>query len=139
MASSYAEPRWLRRLVVDAIHHDMISTHGGLPGLRDEQLLESALARPKQVLAYGEDADIAALAAAYAYGLARNHPYHDGNKRIAFMAMVVFAELNGFEFDAPEADVVDVMVSLAAGGLEEERLADWLRARLTEAGSRHSG
>ena len=135
---SRPEPRWLQRLVIDAVHHDMITTHGGLPGLRDESLLESALARPRQVLAYNVDADIAALAAAYAYGLARNHPFNDGNKRVAFMAMAVFAELNGLEFDAPEAEVVDVMLSLAAGGLEEEQLADWLRARLTEIGSSHS-
>ena len=136
--SPRTEPRWLPRLVIDAIHHDMITTHGGLPGLRDEQLLESALARPKQILAYNENADIVVLAAAYAYGLARNHPFNDGNKRVAFMAMAVFAELNGLEFDAPEAEAVDVMLSLAAGGLEEEQLVEWLRARLTEIGSGHS-
>ena len=116
----------------------MLTTHGGLPGLRDESLLESALARPKQILAYSAEVDIAALAAAYAYGLARNHPFNDGNKRVAFMAMAVFAELNGMEFDAPEAEVVDVMLSLAAGDLEEVQLADWLRARLTELGPDHS-
>ena len=135
---SHDEPRWLPRLVIDAIHHDMLTTHGGLPGLRDESLLESALARPKQILAYSAEADIATLAAAYAYGLARNHPFNDGNKRVAFMAMAVFAELNGLEFDAPEAEVVDVMLSLAAGDLEEVQLADWLRARLTELGPNHS-
>ena len=132
MEGSPAEPRWLNRLVVDAMHHDSISTHGGLPGLRDEKLLESALARPKQAFAYGGGVDIAALAAAYAHGIARNHPYHDGNKRIAFMVMAVFAELNGFELEAAEADVVDVMLRLASGDLEEEQLAEWLRARLVE-------
>ncbi len=132
MAGSTPEPRWLYRLVVDAIHHDTISTHGGLPGLRDEKLLESALARPKQAFAYGSGVDIAALAAAYAYGIARNHPYHDGNKRIAFMTMAVFAKLNGFELEAAETDVVDVMLRLAAGDLEEQQLAEWLRARLPE-------
>jgi len=116
----------------------MITTHGGLPGLRDEQLLESAIARPKQILAYDGNADIVVLAAAYAYGLARNHPFNDGNKRVAFMSMAVFAELNGLEFDAPEAEVVDVMLRLAAGGLEEAQLAEWLRARLTGIGSSHS-
>ena len=135
---SHDEPRWLPRLVIDAIHHDMLTTHGGLPGLRDESLLESALARPKQILAYSAEADIATLAAAYAYGLARNHPFNDGNKRVAFMAMAVFAELNGLEFDAPEAEVVDVMLGLAAGELEEVQLADWLRVRLTELGPAHS-
>ncbi|PKQ14928.1 MAG: type II toxin-antitoxin system death-on-curing family toxin [Actinobacteria bacterium HGW-Actinobacteria-7] len=135
MAGSTPEPRWLHRLVVDAIHHDSISTHGGLPGLRDEKLLESALERPKQAFAHGSGVDIAALAAAYAYGIARNHPYHDGNKRIAFMTMAVFAELNGYEFEVAETDVVHVMLRLAAGDREEEgRLAEWLRARLVEIG-----
>jgi death-on-curing protein len=120
------------------MHHDSISTHGGLPGLRDEKLLESALARPKQAFAYGSGIDTAALAAAYAYGLARNHPYHDGNKRIAFMTMAVFAELNGFELEAAETDVVDVMLRLASGDLEEEQLAEWLRAKLVEIDDTHS-
>lgn len=124
------EPRWLSRLVIDAVHQDTISTHGGLPGLRDESLLESALARPRQVFSYGAGIDVASLAAAYAYGLARNHPYHDGNKRIAFMAMAVFAELNGFELDATENDAVDVMLRLANGDLNEEALIEWLRERL---------
>jgi len=132
VAGSAPEPRWLHRLVVDAIHHDSISTHGGLPGLRDEKLLESALARPRQAFAYGSGVDIAALAAAYAYGIASNHPYHDGNKRIAFMTMAVFAELNGLELEAAETDVVDVTLRLAAGSLEEAQLAEWLQARLAE-------
>jgi death-on-curing protein len=100
--------------------------------------LESALARPRQSFAYGSGVDTAALAASYAYGLARNHPYHDGNKRIAFMTMAVFAELNGFELDAAEAEVVDVMLRLAAGELEEEPLADWLRGRLAAIGDEDS-
>ena len=116
----------------------MITTHGGLPGLRDESLLDSALARPKQRLAYSGKTDIAALAAVYAYGLARNHPFNDGNKRVAFMAMAVFAELNGREFNASEAEVVDVMLGLAAGELEEVQLTDWLRARLAELDPEHS-
>ncbi len=115
--------------MVDAIQQDMIATHGGLPGLRDENVLESALARPRQVFSYGASIDVAALAAAYAYAIAHDHPYHDGNKRIAFMAMAVFAELNGFELDAAEADVVDVMLRLASGELEEAKLAEWLRER----------
>lgn len=123
-------PRWLSRLAVDTIHHDQITTHGGLPGVRDESALESALARPQQFLAYGSGIDVAALAASYAYGLARNHPYHDGNKRIAFLAMTVFAEMNGFRFETPEADVVQTMLRLAAGEMDEERLADWVRANL---------
>lgn len=132
--SSQMELKWLGRLVIDAIHHDMIVAHGGLPGVRDERLLESALARPRQVFSYGASIDIAALAAAYAYGLARNHPYHDGNKRVAFMAMAVFAEINGYGLDADDADVVEAMLTLADGTLEEEALAEWLRVRLVEDG-----
>ena len=138
MAESPGEPRWLTRLVLDAIQQDLIATHGGLAGVRDNGLAESALARPRQAFAYGSAPDIAALAASYGYGIARNHPYHDGNKRIAFVAMAVFAELNGFELEAAESDVVDMMLRLAAGELDEDQLAHWLRAHLLALGDRHS-
>jgi death on curing protein len=114
-------------VVVDAIQTDMLITHGGMPGLRDENQLESALARPKQRFAYEPTADLAALAAAYGYGLARNHPYNDGNKRVAFVVMAVFLGLNGLEFTASEADAVTTIVALASGDLDEETLADWIR------------
>jgi len=126
------EPRWLSRLVVEAIHHDVLATNGGLPGIRDESLLEAALARPRQVLSYGADIDFPALAAAYAYGIARNHPFHDGNKRMAFMTMAVFVELNGMAFVASEAEVVATMLGLAAGEIEEAELAAWAREHLRE-------
>ena len=132
------EPRWVGRLVADTVQHDLISMHGGLAGLRDEGLLEAALARPRQLWSYGESIDVAALAAAYAYGIARNHPYNDGNKRIAFVVAAVFAELNGYRLDAPESEVVDAMLKLAAGAIEEAALAEWLRDRLTELGDTHS-
>jgi death on curing protein len=132
------EPRWLNRLVVDAVQHDLISTHGGLAGLRDEVLLEAALARPRQLWSYSASVDTPSLAAAYAYGIARNHPYNDGNKRIAFMVAAVFAELNGYRLDAPESEVIDVMLKLAAGAIEEEVLAAWLRDRLTARGDGNS-
>ena len=122
-----SEPRWVARIVVDAIQTDMLLTHGGMPGLRDENLLESALARPRQLLSYTPDADIAALTAAYGYGLARNHPYNDGNKRVAFVAMAVFLGLNGLEFTASESDVVTTIVALAASEIDEDTLADWIR------------
>jgi death-on-curing protein len=121
------EPRWLSRLVVDAIQTDMLLTHGGMPGLRDENALESALARPRQRFSYDPETDLAALAAAYAYGLARNHPYNDGNKRVAFMVMAVFLGLNDHKLVAAEADVVTTIVALASGELDEETLEDWIR------------
>lgn len=119
-------------MVADAIQTDMLLTHGGMPGLRDENSLESALARPRQLLAYTPDADLPALAASYGYGLARNHPYNDGNKRVAFVVMAVFLRLNGLEFTASEAEVVTTIVALAAGELDEETLADWIRLHTTK-------
>lgn len=113
--------------MVDAVHLDLVREHGGLQGTRDEDALESALARPRQRWTYGERPDIAELAAAYGFGLARNHPYHDGNKRIAFVAMAVFLGLNGYRIDATEQEVVAVMLELAAGTLEEGTLAEWVR------------
>ena len=124
------EPAWLSRLVVDAIHNDQLREHGGLPGVRDENALESALARPQQKWHYSERTDVPTLAAAYAYGLVQNHPYRDGNKRIGFLAMATFLGLSGFEFEAPEAEVVTRIVTLAAGQLTEEQLAVWIRSRI---------
>ena len=123
------EPRWVRRLVVEAVHLDQVREHGGLLGLRDEGALESALARPRQKWHYGDSPDIAELAAAYAFGLSSNHPFKDGNKRIAFLAALIFLGLNGFGFDAPEDEVVETMLALASGDLSEEALADWIRSR----------
>jgi death-on-curing protein len=123
-------PRWLNRLVVDAIHAAQIREHGGLAGVRDENALESALAGPQQKHAYDARADLPALAAAYAFGLARNHPYRDGNKRIAFLALVTFLGVNGYELDATEEDVVATMLALAAGRLTEAQLSRWIRHHL---------
>lgn len=127
-----AQPRWVARLAVDAVHLDLVREHGGVPGIRDEDALESALARPRQQSAYGDPPDLEALAAAYAYGLARNHPYHDGNKRIAFVTAAVFLGLNGRRLSAPQEDVVAVMLELAAGSLTETALAEWMRARTVQ-------
>lgn len=134
MTTRCGEPRWVDRLVVEAVQFDLVREHGGMPGLRDEHALEAALARPQQRRAYRADADLAELAAAYGHGLATGHPFHDGNKRIAFVTMAVFLELNGVELEADEAEVVTVMLGLAAGGLDEERLAAWVRARIATAG-----
>jgi len=137
--SGREEPRWVDRLVVEAVQFDLIREHGGMPGLRDEHGLDAALARPRQRLAYEPDADLAELAAGYGHGLAASHPFHDGNKRIAFVTMAVFLELNGVELQAAEADVVAVMLALAAGELDESGLAAWLRARTLDAAGGTSG
>ncbi len=128
MTGTSEEPRWVSRLVVDAVHTDMLLTHGGLPGLRDEDGLESALARPRQRLAYEPSTDLAALAASYGFGISSNHPYNDGNKRVAFVTMAVFLGLNSMEFTAEESEVVTAMVALASGALGEEALAEWIRS-----------
>lgn len=128
MATRVREPRWLSRVVVDAIQNDQLREHGGLPGIRDENALESALARPRQKWAYAQERGLAALAAAYGFGLTRNHPYRDGNKRIGFLAIVTFLGINGHELNATDADVVTEMLGLASGHVSEEALADWIRA-----------
>lgn len=120
------EPRWVPRVVGDAIHLDQLREHGGLAGLRDENALEAALARPQQKWHYEPDTDLSWLAAAYAFGLCRDHPYRDGNKRVAFVVMVVFLELNGRTVSADEPEVVGLMLALAAGDLSEPQLASWL-------------
>ena len=119
---------------MEAVQFDLIREHGGMPGLRDEHALEAALARPLQRRAYDAEADLAELAAAYGYGLATGHPFHDGNKRIAFVTMAVFLELNGAPLEADEAEVVTVMLSLAAGETTEGQLASWVRTRTATAG-----
>jgi death on curing protein len=127
VAGRRSEPKCLTRVVVDAIHSDQIREHGGLPGIRDENALESALARARQKWHYTPKADVPALAAAYGFGLTRNHPYRDGNKRIGFLAMVTFLGLNGYELDATDADVVAEVLALAAGDVPEDALVDWMR------------
>jgi death on curing protein len=122
-----AEPTWPSRLVLDAVHADQIREHGGRAGVRDENLLESALTRPRRKWNYAARVDVAALAAAYAFGLVRNHPYRDGNKRVGFLAMVTFLGVNGYDFSANEAEVVSEIVALADGTVSEAALAVWIR------------
>ena len=136
MARRRTEPHWLPRAVVDAIHNDQIREHGGLPAVRDENLLESALARAPHKWHYGETSDIPGLAAAYGFGLVKNHPYRDGNKRIGFLAMVTFLGLNGHELHATDAEVVTEILGLAAGDVSEETLAGWIRQHCTRHRSR---
>ena len=125
-----SEPRWLVVPHLLAIHADQIRSHGGAVGLRDRSLLESALQRPRNLLGYDANADLAALAAAYGFGLARNHPFVDGNKRVAFQAMYLFLGLNGFRIDAPEGEVVTTILALASDNLDESALAAWIRRHI---------
>ena len=127
MAKRRREPKWLNRIVVDAIHYDQLREHGGLPGVRDENALESALARPQQKWHYEDRVDVPALAAAYAFGLVKRHPYRDGNKRIGFLAAVTFLGLNGYDFSATDAEVVAEILALAAGTVSEEAFTTWTR------------
>ncbi len=122
---------WLLEETLTAIHHRQIAEHGGSEGLRDEGLLSSGLARPQNLLAYGEPPpDLASLAAAYAYGIARNHPFVDGNKRTALVAARTFLILNGVDLEATQDDKVLTFLSLAEGAVSEEELADWIRKRI---------
>lgn len=119
--------RWIEKDTILAIHEIQIAEHGGAIGLRDEGLLESALARPKNVAAYGSE-DIHLIAAAYAFGVSRNHPFVDGNKRTALVLCELFLELNGQRLMASDRETLIKMISLAAGDLTEEEFAAWLRA-----------
>lgn len=121
------EVEWIEIDVVLAYHKRQIAEHGGTEELRDEGLLLSALVRPKNLNAYGEDVDIAALAASYAFGIAKNHPFLDGNKRTALVVSVAFLNLNGFDFDVGPVETYGRFYDLAQGVLSEEELADWYR------------
>lgn len=124
------EPLWLNRTIVEALHADQVREHGGQLGMRDPGLLDSALARPQHVWAYDANADLAKLAAEYGFGLAKNHAFLDGNKRVALAATNVFLILNGFEIEAPEPEVVNTMLRLADGRLSRSRFAEWIRRHL---------
>jgi death-on-curing protein len=130
------EPIWLRREWVDALHFQQLKRFGGLFGVRDSGAIDSALARARNQWEYAETRDICLLAAAYGYGLTRSHGYSDGNKRVGFVAMAVFLDVNGRSLDAPGREVVDVMLGVAAGTLPEEELAVWVRRYVTDP---HSG
>lgn len=123
--------RWISKPALLLLHGESLATHGGLEGLRDKGLLDSALTRPLNLLAYADPAappDVAALAASYAVGLAKNHPFVDGNKRAAFLATGLFLYLNGYRLNASQADATITVFRLAAGDITESEFADWLRA-----------
>lgn len=124
-----SEPRWLDIDIVLDFHAEQLSLFGGADGIRDLGLLESALARPINKFAYGKS-DLASLAAAYGFGVARNHPFVDGNKRTALASMIVFLGLNGIDLDAPQESATAVVLSLAAGEITEDVLARWVAAHI---------
>ena len=127
MTKRPVEPRGLSRVVVDAIHTEQIREHGGLSGVRDEAALESALARPQQKWHYAQKVDVALLAAAYGFGLVKNHPYRDGKKRIGFLSIVTFLGINDHDLDATDAEVISEVLALADGRVSEDKLAEWIR------------
>lgn len=129
-----SEPVWLSLELVTAIHERHRREFGGASGVRDAALLDSALERPRNKWSY-EGAPIEQLAASYAFGIARNHPFIDGNKRTAFLSLVTFLGLNGITFDVPEEEVVVMFVALAAGEISEEGLGRWIRDRLASTRS----
>ena len=133
MTAKRVEPVWLDAKVALAVHDRQLAEHGGGQGVRDPALLESALARPMNRWGYGED-DRCALAAAYAYGIARNHPFVDGNKRTAWVFARLFLALNGVELRFAPEDAIRTMLALAGGELSEEAFAKWLNERISGRG-----
>lgn len=125
------EPVWIDKHEALALHNRLLALDGGAEGVRDEGLLESARARPMHLFAYGDNPSIVQMAAAYMAGIVRNHPFVDGNERTGFVVGVLFLELNGFRFGATEEDATQVVLSLAAGQLDDATLARWLAANST--------
>ena len=119
--------RWVPEAAVRAMHAELIAEHGGAEGLRDPGLLSSAVARPKNRRAYGRSSTIFDLAAVYGAGMVRNHPFIDGNKRVALMVIYAFLEMNGYRLEAPEVEAVGRMLALAAGEVDERSLSRWLK------------
>jgi death-on-curing protein len=123
---------WIDKQALLLLHGESVATHGGLEGLRDEGLLDSALARSRNLAAYNPDADIAALAAAYGFGLARNHPFADGNKRAAFLSVGLFLSINGWRLATTAAEATQAILAVASGRFEEDVFAAWIRDHLQE-------
>lgn len=122
------EPVWIDKHEALTLHNRLLALDGGAEGVRDDGLLESALARPMHLFAYGNDPTIVQMAAAYMTGIVRNHPFVDGNKRTGFVVGVLFLELNGYRFGAMEEEATQVVLNLAAGQLDEAALARWIAA-----------
>ncbi len=131
------DPIWIDELEVLAIHERLLGLHGGAAGLREHALLESALARPRQHHAYADKPDFLAMAALYAGGIVRNHPFLDGNKRTGFVVTVLFLEMNGYRFTASEEESAQAVIALAAGTMDEEGFAAFLRANAKVGRAKH--
>ena len=127
--------RWIDARVLFMLHDESLAGHGGGRGVRDMGLLESALMRPQNLANYNPEADIAELAASYAHGLAKNHPFVDGNKRVAFLSVGVFLGMNGFELTASPVDAIQAVLALAGGDMSEEEFAVWLKANMAALAS----
>ena len=129
-----AEPIWVTYELVVAIHHRQLAEHGGIQGIRDEGLLSSALARPRHLFIYADRSpDIATMATAYAYGIAKNHPFMDGNKRTAVVVCETFIGLNAHQLHVSDEELYETFLTLAKGELSEDELVDWIRGRLNRA------
>ncbi len=125
------EPRWITLAIAQELQQRQIATFGGLPGIRDANLLDSALNRPKNRYLYEPDVTYAGLAASYCFGIAKNHPFVDGNKRAAYVAATVFLRLNGIRIAPSQEDIINTILSLASGELEESDLAEWFERLIT--------
>ncbi len=128
-----SEPIWVDRKALELLHSESIAEHGGADGLRDEGLFESALARPQNLHAYQGVEDVARLAASYAFGLAKNHAFVDGNKRVAFVAAGLFLWLNGWRLKADQAQATLIVLSVASGAMSEDELAEWIGRHIVKA------
>jgi death-on-curing protein len=126
-----AEPVWIGAFDARVLHERLLAIHGGLEGVRDEGLLDSAIARPRQIIGYEPAADLIDLASAYTVGIVKNHPFIDGNKRVGFVVGVLFLELNGYHFNASEVDAADAVLAVAAGALDEAGFTRFLRENST--------
>jgi death-on-curing protein len=126
------EPLWLEKIAIIALHDRSLALHGGPPGIRDEGLLESALQRPQNRFFYEGETDVAVLAATYAVGVARNHPFVDGNKRAAYQAMILFLALNGQPLKPDRLDAINTMLGVAASEIDIDRLVAWIRVNISD-------
>jgi death-on-curing protein len=127
------EPRWLKESVVESIHQRQLAEHGGMAGVRDRGLLSSALARPRNLFAYTRPSpDIAALDASYAFGVIKNHPFVDGNKRTGYVLCRTFLRMNGFDIKATDIEKYQAVIAAADGSMSEEQFTEWLRSKVIE-------